>query len=125
CRSCRLSLSGIIHCACTFFFSSRRRHTRSKRDWSSDVCSSDLRIMEGRTSFVIAHRLSTIQDADNILVMDQGDVIEQGTHRELRSEERRVGKECRSGREREDRKEKREGKRETSAEEVRIDTGRR
>ena len=41
------------------------------------------RIMKGRTSFVIAHRLSTIQDADNILVMDQGDVIEQGTHSEL------------------------------------------
>ena len=40
-------------------------------------------IMEGRTSFVIAHRLSTIQDADNILVMNQGDVIEQGTHEEL------------------------------------------
>src|SRR5690625_1540462 len=40
-------------------------------------------IMEGRTSFVIAHRLSTIQDADKILVMDQGDVIEQGTHGEL------------------------------------------
>lgn len=40
-------------------------------------------IMEGRTSFVIAHRLSTIQDADNILVMDKGDVIEQGTHEEL------------------------------------------
>lgn len=40
-------------------------------------------IMQGRTSFVIAHRLSTIQDADNILVMDQGDVIEQGTHEEL------------------------------------------
>src|SRR5699024_11486633 len=41
------------------------------------------RIMKGRTSFVIAHRLSTIQDADNIRVMDQGDVIEQGTHSEL------------------------------------------
>ena len=40
-------------------------------------------IMEGRTSFVIAHRLSTIQGADNILVMDQGNVIEQGTHEEL------------------------------------------
>src|SRR5699024_823261 len=40
-------------------------------------------IMKGRTSFVIAHRLSTIQDADNILVMDQCDVIEQGTHEEL------------------------------------------
>src|SRR5699024_1860662 len=41
------------------------------------------RIMKGRTSLVIAHRLSTIQAADNILVMDQGDVIEQGTHSEL------------------------------------------
>ncbi|WP_026834079.1 ABC transporter ATP-binding protein [Exiguobacterium undae] len=41
------------------------------------------RLMEGRTSFVIAHRLSTIKDADLILVMDQGRVIEQGTHEEL------------------------------------------
>ena len=41
------------------------------------------RLMEGRTSFVIAHRLSTIRDADLILVMDQGKVIEQGTHQEL------------------------------------------
>ncbi|XKG03995.1 ABC transporter ATP-binding protein/permease [Exiguobacterium undae] len=41
------------------------------------------RLMEGRTSFVIAHRLSTIKDADLILVMDQGSVIEQGTHEEL------------------------------------------
>ncbi|MBT2569754.1 ABC transporter ATP-binding protein [Planococcus sp. ISL-110] len=41
------------------------------------------RLMEGRTSFVIAHRLSTIKDADLILVMDQGKVIEQGTHQQL------------------------------------------
>lgn len=40
-------------------------------------------LMEGRTSFVIAHRLSTIKDADLILVMDQGKVIEQGTHQQL------------------------------------------
>lgn len=40
-------------------------------------------LMKGRTSFVIAHRLSTIRDADLILVMDQGAVIEQGTHEEL------------------------------------------
>ena len=40
-------------------------------------------LMEGRTSFVIAHRLSTIRNADRILVMNQGDIIEQGTHQEL------------------------------------------
>lgn len=40
-------------------------------------------LMKGRTSFVIAHRLSTIRGADRILVMDKGNVIEQGTHEEL------------------------------------------
>lgn len=45
------------------------------------------RLMKGRTSFVIAHRLSTIQGADLILVMDQGEVIEQGTHEELLEKE--------------------------------------
>lgn len=40
-------------------------------------------LMKGRTSFVIAHRLSTIKDADLILVMRDGDIIEQGTHEEL------------------------------------------
>ena len=40
-------------------------------------------LMKGRTSFVIAHRLSTIQDADLILVMKDGDIIEQGTHTQL------------------------------------------
>jgi ATP-binding cassette subfamily B multidrug efflux pump len=42
-----------------------------------------LRLMEGRTSFVIAHRLSTIRDADKILVINDGEIIERGTHQEL------------------------------------------
>jgi len=42
-----------------------------------------LTLMEGRTSFVIAHRLSTIRDAGQVLVIDNGEIVEQGTHREL------------------------------------------
>lgn len=42
-----------------------------------------LKIMEGRTSFIIAHRLSTIREADLILVMNMGKIVEQGTHEEL------------------------------------------
>ena len=41
------------------------------------------RIAEGKTTLVIAHRLSTIVDADQILVMDQGQIVERGGHREL------------------------------------------
>ena len=40
-------------------------------------------LMKGRTSFIIAHRLSTIKNADLILVMDHGDIVEQGTHEQL------------------------------------------
>jgi ATP-binding cassette subfamily B multidrug efflux pump len=42
-----------------------------------------LRLMEGRTSFVIAHRLSTIRDADNVVVIRDGEIVEQGTHQQL------------------------------------------
>jgi ATP-binding cassette subfamily B protein len=40
-------------------------------------------LMQGRTSFVIAHRLSTIREADQILVINGGEIIERGTHHEL------------------------------------------
>ena len=41
------------------------------------------KLMKGRTSFIIAHRLSTIQDADLILVLVDGDIVEHGNHQEL------------------------------------------
>ena len=44
-----------------------------------------LKMMEGRTSFIVAHRLSTVKEADVILVMRDGHIVEQGTHEELLS----------------------------------------
>src|SRR5207237_6322018 len=85
----------------SFFFSSRRRHTRFKCDWSSDVCSSDLRTC----------RENAPQERDNALpfLRNETDRGPQLLGRRLtfplqsppgavkRSEERRVGKECRCG----------------------------
>src|SRR5690606_40004711 len=75
-----------------FFFSSRRRHTRFSRDWSSDVCSSDLRPgihADTDRNITVAggvnHRLNPVLAANITRVNPQA-----------RSEERRVGKECRS-----------------------------
>ena len=42
-----------------------------------------LKLMENRTSFIIAHRLSTIKNADTILVVNSGEIVERGSHREL------------------------------------------
>src|SRR5699024_11699807 len=75
-----------------FFFSSRRRHTRSKRDWSSDVCSSDLRqrgLLVGAANVLhgIVQLIGQLQPLDG----GHGVIL----FAVLRSEERRVGKECR------------------------------
>jgi len=43
-------------------------------------------LMKGRTSFIVAHRLSTIQNADRILVMKEGKIVEQGKHQDLLSQ---------------------------------------
>src|SRR2546422_7845551 len=68
-----------------FFFSSRRRHTRCSRDWSSDVCSSDLnnvfRVDQNSSELYLAPPPGKLVDCANNV---------------MRSEERRVGKECRS-----------------------------
>lgn len=53
----------------------------------SQIQEAMLRLMEGRTSFVIAHRLSTIRDADKILVIRNGEIVESGTHVELLAEQ--------------------------------------
>src|SRR5262249_58951227 len=68
-----------------FFFSSRRRHTRLVSDWSSDVCSSDLRVAS-------AMRWSERGCAGT----PRAPAATPAQYRRLRSEERRVGKECRS-----------------------------
>src|SRR2546429_1867892 len=89
-----------------FFFSSRRRHTRCSRDWSSDVCSSDLLLERFAISLVgdfvgmiqrVLHASVFLNQLGRAFFADAlraGNVV----HRvaEQRSEERRVGKECRS-----------------------------
>src|SRR5437868_15338715 len=83
---------------CFFFFSSRRRHTRSKRDWSSDVCSSDLLLIgEGWVTASPSrvrrpHTMRPTETAVRGARQKPGHGLHAG-----RSEERRVGKECRCG----------------------------
>src|SRR5699024_12123694 len=96
--------------SCLFFFSSRRRHTRSKRDWSSDVCSSDLwrspLVKTVRTTFALTLSLGLAAlatgcagapDENQIVELEHAQESEDAAVEEARSEERRVGKERRSG----------------------------
>src|SRR5207249_8977013 len=108
-----------------FFFSSRRRHTRSKRDWSSDVCSSDLRPSPKRsrasvststslppTSSVRALRSGMVATTRILSAAPTGETNSAMTARarrgRIRSEERRVGKGGRGGRGGEQEQEERE-----------------
>src|SRR5690606_40843461 len=91
--------------ALSFFFSSRRRHTRFSRDWSSDVCSSDLADLLGVSPTTIArwansgklaymrtpagHRRFSLEVIEQLRAPAEGGAVSS------RSEERRVGKECR------------------------------
>src|SRR5699024_11395936 len=96
-----------------FFFSSRRRHTRSKRDWSSDVCSSDLNALsviaichyEGipvedikklKTFQGVKRRFTDKQVGNQIIADDYAHHPIEVKVTIERSEERRVGKECRA-----------------------------
>src|SRR2546421_8967581 len=87
-----------------FFFSSRRRHTRSDRDWSSDVCSSDLLPINQRDYINFALTTSTVtRDNGRPIGPAPTSGLNFGGQRGRsnlvqvdRSEERRVGKECRS-----------------------------
>src|SRR5438034_6525906 len=74
-----------------FFFSSRRRHTRSLCDWSSDVCSSDL--CEKASALLLARGFSEVYHLKGGILSYLEEIPEAES---LRSEERRVGKECRS-----------------------------
>src|SRR5690349_22135415 len=75
-----------------FFFSSRRRHTRSLRDWSSDVCSSDLR--ESLRVVCVGDR--AIRRLFSFRLRASREDCSYSASGAWRSEERRVGKECRS-----------------------------
>src|SRR5690606_39918432 len=95
-----------------FFFSSRRRHTRFSRDWSSDVCSSDLTPDPAPATSLNPTGFSAAASClRRCLKQDDGmtgpsDALGQG-----RSEERRVGKECRRWRWRENGEQKKKGDR--------------
>src|SRR2546421_7319398 len=88
-----------------FFFSSRRRHTRSDRDWSSDVCSSDLAISGGKDKAVRLWDIKARMALDTLnghteavygVAFSSDDLQAVSGGQDTRSEERRVGKECRS-----------------------------
>src|SRR3712207_7601951 len=105
---CCFCVLNFLLCVCffVFFFSSRRRHTRYWRDWSSDVCSSDLvdpvprRVLAGQRRERVLEPVEELGQPSGQVDVAAVDVVERQraveVHRFVRSEERRVGKECRS-----------------------------
>src|SRR5690606_40010853 len=86
-----------------FFFSSRRRHTRFSRDWSSDVCSSDLTLprrllLAACACLVLAGCGQAVPEPPSTAAGVSEALLRAMGGAEARSEERRVGKECRSRR---------------------------
>src|SRR5256885_2934467 len=89
-----------------FFFSSRRRHTRLQGDWSSDVCSSDLRLSEESIcvvprdgAFLLGNFVTNVKSSAAFYfpkIAVQSSLESLPAPKSIRSEERRVGKECRS-----------------------------
>src|SRR5207249_7891130 len=86
----------VVNLVLSFFFSSRRRHTRSKRDWSSDVCSSDLVSCASAAKSSAIFQLLPMQTKGRFPLSYGRRHEGESCHK--RSEERRVGKECRSRR---------------------------
>ena len=68
-----------MYCACYLDEATSSIDTRTE----IKIQNAFAKMMKGRTSFIVAHRLSTIQEADIILVMKDGSIIEQGNHEEL------------------------------------------
>src|SRR5437879_8476987 len=86
-----LSFDHLIYYFFFFFFSSRRRHTRYIGDWSSDVCSSDLRKLTSHLLSPYEQRFTERVPLTNAAERERTNRF----HDDCRSEERRVGKECR------------------------------
>src|SRR5260370_15465484 len=85
-------------CVLLFFFSSRRRHTRFKCDWSSDVCSSDLKARIRLALLPWERHPAAVASLVMALTVNEQRILSRFRRniRLFRSEERRVGKECRS-----------------------------
>src|SRR5207245_5875995 len=102
CFCCLLSFHSLP--CLLFFFSSRRRHTRCYRDWSSDVCSSDLQV--GEVAMLDLPDVTPVADVVPFPIKAVGGDAQVEIFRQERSEERRVGKEWRSRLRAEDHKKK-------------------